>query len=183
MKCLYCLLPKNSAIFHFAFRSFSKGFDGCDGVLLFRLLLFICTLYLLLIFSQFLTTLPTLVFPCSCSDVQSNFLIALSLFCCLTPREFETPPCLCPLFFPFQTVDSIKHNDILGEIPRCLCLWAVWALWPIQASLNLFKPFVARDTSLEVSATFLDCVSGPDSEKRCTALWNKNKTRMPFVLY
>lgn len=81
------------------------------------------------------------------SDVRSNFRIAQSLFFLFffsslshfeRWREFKSPPCLCPFFihffFPSKTLGCIKHNDILGEMPRRLCLWSVW---PPQASLNL----------------------------------------------
>ena len=81
------------------------------------------------------------------SDVRSNFRIAQSLFFLFffsslshfeRWREFKSPPCLCPFFvhflFPSQTLGCIKHNDILGKMPRRLCLWSVR---PPQASVNL----------------------------------------------
>lgn len=51
------------------------------------------------------------------------------------------------LFFPFQTVGSIKQNDILWKYHSSFFLWSVWALWPLQESLNILNCIVVVDTS------------------------------------
>lgn len=109
---------------------------------------FIFLLYLLLFSSHFLcelsTLLPSVPLRCSIQFPHHSVSLLFFFFSSLSHierwREFKSPPCLCPFFvqffFPSQTLGCIKHNDILGEMPRRLCLWSVW---PPQASSGLSR--------------------------------------------
>lgn len=101
--------------------------------------------------------LPSSLLSCPLfhSDFKSNFLISISLFCYLTLKVL--------IFLVQSSFTSSLHFRLwvasktmtFGEIPQCLCLWSVWAPWPLQASLNLFKPLLAGDTSFVVLTKFL----------------------------
>lgn len=112
-------------------------------------LLLICSLYP---FTLFLSDLYHLLLSSSLlnSDVQFNFLIYISLFCCLTLRGgkklkiYLSFAQFMQVFFPpFLTAGSIRNNDILGKYHSVFESELSWIVWPLQISLNPLKPWMA----------------------------------------
>lgn len=100
-------------------------------------------------FTSFFTTSHHPLYSLAiCSTQMSTQFLHLSISLLLSHiqkwRKFKCPFWFCPilihLFSHFRLWGSIKDNDILGEIPQCLCLWSVWALWTsssrVSCSLN-----------------------------------------------
>lgn len=76
-------------------------------------------------------------------SVQFNFLIYISLFCCLTLRGgkklkiYLSFAQFMQVFFPpFLTAGSIRNNDILGKYHSVFESELSWIIWPLQISLN-----------------------------------------------
>lgn len=118
----------------FFFHTLGLLWSGDDRVLLSLPLLFVHSLFPLLISWQFLATHPFL----SLCSTQIFNSISSSLYLSFAHieswREIESPPSLCPPIH-VQTVGIFRDNDILRKYHR-LCVGSVWALCSSSSPLS-----------------------------------------------